>query len=692
MCGLISAFYPDGVNAPSAEDLQRCLETSLQTIKYRGPDSQGTYISPDNRVGLGHARLSMIDLSTGQQPLSDEDDSIHCVVTGEIYDHDRIRAEMQAQGYSFKSKSDSELVVQLYKRDGFNLMPHLRGEFAFVLHDVKRRLQFVARERFGIKPLYYTVFNRCILFASEMKAFMELGWQAEWDSSVVHNADFGDDRTVFKGVRKLPAGHLAICRASGSIEMQAYWDLSYPSATADPTESVDSMILTIRELLVDAVRLRLRSDVPLAAYLSGGIDSSAVAGIATHLLREKDPHAKLTAFTLAYVGAHRRLILLLFTELLPQDETTDESPLAARTAEHLGANLIQVDATEAALIGVFEESVWHTETINTTFYGPGKLLLSKAVKDAGYKVTLELSLAFRVALSGEGSNELFGGYAWFYLDYLRNADPAAAHLGISLPTGAERRAMVRDHEATTGMPDLPRNAMSPLKSDAPRRLLNISAHLITTAFLKATAALFRPEIIRDVGKPDVPRCVEEGIDPQVRQNSIAGNWHSLNLSLYTVSKTMLSRTILNIAGDRNDMAHSIESRVSFLDHRLVEYANGLPPPGRHNTGKWSLVEKWILRQAVKPFVTEDVYLRKKVAFNPPPSTRPAVASGLLPLQVHLEARISWPFVRDQLAEYLQARTFPPQGKMDPRARVLLAVLDLSYIVLQERFCVPTFRF
>ncbi|KAJ6594833.1 putative asparagine synthase [Mycena capillaripes] len=681
MCGLISAFYPDGVDPPSGEDLKHGLEASLDIIKHRGPDSRGIYVSPDTRVGLGHVRLSIIDLPTGQQPLSDEEDLIHCVVTGEIYDHDRIRAEMLSQGYSFKTKSDSELVVQLYKRDGFNLLFHLRGEFAFVLYDVKRRLQFVARDRFGIKPLYYTVSNGCIIFGSEMKAFMGLGWQAEWDmESIVNNGDFCDERTVFKGVQKLPAGYFALCRASGSIQTQAYWDLSYPSAAASPSDTLDTMISTVRDLLVEAVRLRLRSDVPLAVYLSGGIDSSAVAGIATHLLREKDPNATVTTFTLAYV----------------EDETTDESPLAIRTAAHLGAELIKVEATEARLVNVFEESVWHTEHLNSTFHGAGKLLLSKAVHDAGYKV----------ALSGEGSDEIFAGYPWFPPDYLRNADPAAANLGISLPSDADRRMMSDGHQAASHMLQWPDNAMSLRESDGPRSLLNLSSHLVLESIFPVDASMFRSEILKGIERPGIARCIEEGIDVRVRQNSVSGNWHSLHVALYTTAKTLMGRTILNIAGDRNDMANAIESRVSFLDHHLVEYVNSLPPSVKimpiagDQPGKWTMVEKWILRQAVKPFISEEVYLRKKVSYNPPPSGPPAVASDLLPLQKHFKARITqasverlgfidWSFIRDQLAEYLASPIFHSGGTFDARARMLMLVL--SYIVLQERFHVPSYK-
>jgi asparagine synthetase B (glutamine-hydrolysing) len=196
---------------------------------------------------------------------------------------------------------------------------HLRGEFAFVLYDVGRRLLFVARDRFAIKPLYYTVDNGRILVASEIKAFMGLGWKAEWDiDSIIHDGDFCDDRTVFNGVRKVfrrrmggrmfisrrqfPPGHFAVCRASGHMSVQPYWDLSYPAASDLPSSTIETMISTVREHLVDAVRLRLRSDVPLAVYLSGGIDSSAIAGIAAHLLREENPDATLDTFTLAYPG------------------------------------------------------------------------------------------------------------------------------------------------------------------------------------------------------------------------------------------------------------------------------------------------------------------------------------------------------------------------------------------------------
>ncbi|KAF7370868.1 Asparagine synthetase domain-containing protein [Mycena sanguinolenta] len=664
MCGIVSAFYPDNVQPPSVEDLKSKLHAALEVIKYRGPDSNGTYVSSDARVGLGHVRLSIIDLETGQQPLSDEDDLIHCVVAGEIYDHDRIRAEMQGQGYSFKTKSDSELVVQLYKRDGFNCLFNLRGEFAFILYDVKRKLQFAARDRFGIKPLYYTVSNGCVMFGSEIKTFMGLGWKAEWDlDSIVQNGVFGDARTVFKGVKKLPPGHYAICQASGEIQTRAYWDYNFPSPTAAPAATLEEMIAGVRDHLVEAVNLRMRADVPWAVYLSGGIDSSAVAGIATHLLRKKNPDAKLTTFTLSY----------------NEDPTTDETPMATRNAAHIGADMVVVPATEAVLVSMFEESVWHSEIPCSTFHGAGKLLLSRAVRDAGFKV----------ALSGEGSDESFGGYPWFPLDYLREEDKTAASLGVPLPSEEERRAVAQAYSAATR------------KSDGPRSLLNISSHLfLAPVSAPLVAPAFTPATLAQTGAPNPIGTVEENVDMRVRQNSVEGKWHSLNVSLYVVSKTFMSNIILNINGDLNDMAMSIESRPAFLDHHFVEYVNNLPPSLKirpvqaGEPGKWTLAEKWILREAVKEFVTEEMYLRKKVPFNPPPAPKASSPNELVPLQAHMKARItqesveklgflSWPFVQTQLAAYLEKPMFLPQGIIDPRARVLMNVL--SYIVLQEQF-------
>lgn len=408
--------------------------------------------------------------------------------------------------------------------------------------------------------------------------------------------------------------------------------------------------------------------------MSGGIDSSAVAGIATHLLREENPNAKLTAFTLAYV----------------EDEVTDESPIAKRTAAHLGAELHLVEATEQKLVDVLEESTWHSEQVNTTFHGAGKILLSNAVRAEGYKV----------ALSGEGSDEIFGGYVWLPIEYLRTPDLSAESLGIAVPTDVERRDMVAALARAAPIPQLS-TARDDAQEDVEKStLIKVSTHHTVATVAPFYGPMFHPRVLEATGPPELARCIAEGIDPRVRQHSLAGTWHSLNVALYVTAHTVMTRCILNQAGDRNDMKNSIESRVSFLDHHLVEYVNTLPPSVKimpiagDGPNKWTLTEKWVLREAVKPFVTEEIYVRKKISFNPPP--RPA-ATGLGPLQVHLSKRITqasverlglfdWGYIKGILAEYLDSPIFLAHGAIDARARMLMGVL--SFIVFQERFHVP----
>ncbi|KAJ6596060.1 putative asparagine synthase [Mycena sp. CBHHK59/15] len=674
MCGITAIYHSSSSVPPSSSDkLTALLSASLANIQHRGPDFSGTWVSQDLRAGLGHARLSIIDLKTGQQPLSDENNRIHCVVTGELYDHERMRAELEAQGSVFKTKSDSEIVVHLYKRDGFDLLKSLRGEFAFVLYDFGRQLLFAARDRFGIKPLYYTVSDGRLLIASEMKAFLPLNWRAEWDlDSIVQSGDFSDDRTVFKGVNKLPAGHFLLYRSSGYIKTQSYWDLNYAGPDACNTSTVEEMILTLRSHLVEAVRLRLRSDVPVGIYLSGGIDSSAMAGIAMHLLREKDPNAKLATFTLTFPDAAR---------------DNDEGAIAARTAAFVGADAHMVKVTEVDLVHVLEDTIWHAEHPIFTFHSAGKFLLSKFVHDKGYKVVL----------SGEGADEFFGGYAWFPADYLRSSDPAGLALGLELPSDAERAAILhRMQTAAVPLTSVSKNSNSDAQL-ARNMLGGISAHRAYAAAATAGADLYSPAALLMGGEPDAALTMAEAVPPPVRDKAISGQWHPLNVASYVTAKTLLQNGILNSIGERTEMAHSVEARPPFLDHRLVEYINTLPPslkvkPVKGDNQTWS--------QVVEPYVTDELYSRKKLSYNAPPSLRGEGNLGLVPLQEKFKVRITrdnverigfldWSFVQETLESYLASPVFPSDGSLDRRAQLLIYVL--GFIVLHERFDVPTWR-
>ncbi|KAJ7833756.1 putative asparagine synthase [Mycena olivaceomarginata] len=590
MCGLSAKYYSESASLLSSGNVTTLLTDSLANIEHRDPDYAGTWISTDSHVGIGHVRLSIIDLETGQ-----------------------IRAELEAQGSVFNTKSDSEVIIHLYKRDSFNLLSSLRGELAFVLFGSKRRLLFAAHDRFGIKPLYYTVSDGQLLIASEMKAFLPFGWKSEWDiKSLVQSGDFSDDRTVFRGIHKLMEGHFLLSRQTVYLKTQPYWDLNYAASDAPNNSTVEEMISTVRTQLFEAIRLHLSSDVPVGIHLSGGIDN--------------DPNAKLATFTLAF---------------------------PVRTTALVGADAHMVNITEVDMVNV-EQTIWHVESV----------------------------------LSGEGAVEFFGGYAWLPVDYLCKPDPGGLALGLELPSDGECQEMLGRIQMAT----------------VPR--FTTTARAVT-------------------GEPDVTRAIAEGLDPRVREKVISDEWHPLHVSSvcamfcskvgklsdtpmppqYISAKTILLQNILNHMGKRMDMAHSVEGRPPFLDHRVVEYISTLPPslkvrPVKGESQAWSFTDKWILRQAVRPYLTDELYQRKNLGYNAPPSRRTDDDSALVPLQIYFQSRITrtvvenigffdWAFVQETLKAYLTNPKFPADGALDSGAAILVYVL--SFIVIQERFSVVTWR-
>ncbi|KAJ7130605.1 putative asparagine synthase [Mycena epipterygia] len=690
MCG-ISVVCNQASSAPRppnsvVDDLQR----SLELIRHRGPDDTGTYISPDGRVGLGHVRLSIIDVEHGKQPLADESGTVHCVVNGEVYDYAVIRAELEAKGSKFNTDSDSELVLHLYKHYGIGLTSHLRGEFAFVLYDAKRHLVMAARDRFGIKPLYYTHVNGRLLLASEIKAFLPFGFKARWNvESIFHQGEYADDRTIFQGVYKLSPGHYLTYDRHDQLRVVTYWDHAFPTQKIDDGRAcfpIEDAITTVRRLVVDAVRIRLRSDVPFAVNLSGGIDSAAIAGIASAAMKEANPEARLNVFTLAF----------------PDRADVDEAPVARRMAESIGAVMHTVTPTEKELVDEFETSVWHSEAPLMYLHGAGKILLSKAVRAKGFKVVL----------SGEGADELFGGYNYLLPDYLRQPDSLSAQMfDFPLPTELERYTLLKEVSLRPRLQDhVSLSELSLADSQLGREMLGGLVTHRTIGITGPPSNFFLQSVLEEHASPDIARSIAEFFRPQIREEIASGRWHSLHGALYVVQKTALGNLILNHLGDRPEMANSVEGRPPFLDHKLVEYVNTLPPSLKirpflstsysdgTRTRSWNFVEKWILRQAIRPFVTEEIADIKKSMYNSPiPRPTSILAGGSTPLQAHLASRITkkaveelgflrWDTVEATLVEFLERPDSPADGGLDQNARRLLFVL--SFIVLQEKFQIP----
>ncbi|CEI94085.1 Putative Asparagine synthetase [Rhizopus microsporus] len=660
MCGFSAYFHFDSTEPFKALD----LETSLQYIQHRGPDSNGIFVSDCGRCGLGHARLSIIDLTGGQQPLSNASKDIHAVVNGELYDFERIRAELEQKGYSFKTKSDSEIVLPLYEEYGLSFLEHLRGEFAVCIFDSRRNRFIIARDRFGIKPLFYTIQNGTLLVASEMKAFIPMGLKAEWNVDCIMNGgELLGNKTCLKGVYKLPPAHYLVAQPNGFFEIRSYWDADYPEKNVKDTRSVDEMIQGVRERLMESIRLRLRADVPVGVYLSGGIDSSCVAGIATAILREKNPQAKIKAFTISFKDS----------------KDHDESAIADRTAQFIDADFEKLELTENDLLENFEESVWHIEAPQINLNGVGKFMLSKLVRDRGYKVVL----------TGEGSDEHFAGYTLFYRDYLREPDNAGPE--EFRVTDDERAGLSKSLLETLG-----KNAAStkqPRLDDyeelvkTSKAVNGVTGYVFLSKVFSLTPKNFKPEVFQKYGQPNPALNIVETINGIARAKANK-KWHPLHTSLYIENHTMLPNYLCNALGDRSEMAHSVEARTPFLDHPLCEYVNGLPPSVKIKIEKdGNLNEKWILKEAVKPYITEEIYKRIKHPYIAPSSQgKGEVVTNLINRLLSKEniERLGWASY-EKVYESKQA--FFDSGDMLLFKDMLML---MSYVIISQRFNVAPY--
>jgi asparagine synthase (glutamine-hydrolysing) len=572
MCGIVAMFSPRGRVSRSA------IERATQALYHRGPDGQRTWISPDGHMGLGHARLSIIDLAGGQQPIASEDERTHLIVNGEFYGYEAIQRRLEAQGHRLRTRSDSEIALHLYEDVGTHCLHELRGEFALVLWDSAHQTLFAARDRFGIKPLFFAEHEGTVYLASEVKALFAAGVPARWDAeSVYHGVDVSGSphRTLFQGIRQVPPGHYLIATA-GHLHLGSYWDFNYPAAErARPSRNDAEYVEQFRAALDEAVRLRLRADVPVGCYLSGGIDSCAVLGLASR--HHPEP---IHAFTLSFDRVEY-----------------DECAIAKEMAAHCGAQFYPIPIKQDDLADHFVDATAQTETFCLNAHGVAKYLLSRAVRDAGYKVVL----------TGEGSDEIMGGYAHFRRDMLlynsEGQDPAAIPgllAELEAANAVSRGILLAD------------GASAPMESV--RRTLGTvpSWFEVFSARALKMAELVPPAMREQFAAEEPYRHLLNSLD--IRGQLVGRD--AVNQALYLWSKTVLPGYILCVLGDRMEMAHSIEGRVPFLDHHLVEVLASLPVSLKIR----GMTEKFVLREAARPVLTDTVYRRQKHPFLSPPAT------------------------------------------------------------------------
>lgn len=576
MCGVFGVWFKRG---GVDRDI---LERGVTAIRHRGPDGLGYWVSEDGTAGLGHARLALVDLETGDQPISNEAGDIHIIVNGEFYDHERVRDDLESRGHRFRTRSDSEIALHLYEELGVRCVDELRGEFALIICDMRTRQLFAARDRFGIKPLYYAETGSGLMLASEAKALFAAGVPARWNPVAFHDNLCGmvplpAEDTLFAGVHQVSAGHFMVASSEG-VRTQRYWDLDFlefPSSDGPRTELTAQEIERLGEVLEESIRLRLQADVPVGVYLSGGIDSSALLGFAARYAS-----TPVRAFTVGF-----------------ESTVLDEEADAAKTAEHVGASYHPLRLTSDLLADSFADAVFHSEYPHTNPNGVAKFLLSRHTQKHEIKAVL----------GGEGADELFLGYPWLILDLLKHdlqVDDANGFVSKLGPAAARMVYAAR--------------AMSVYAAGHPTMVKIRQTLGFVPSLMALNAAYYlRPEV-RAMMKPSWHDRVGDGdfVGRLIDVLDIPGQMHGrekARQAAYVQWRSTLPSYNLNVLGDRMEMAHSIEGRLPYLDHHFVEAVNQVPATAFFH----GMTDKYPLRQIARPVVPPEVYARPKHMFMAP---------------------------------------------------------------------------
>ena len=579
MCGIGGVFLAD-----RRQTLDRQLLVNMAAIQsHRGPDGFGVECIDAAGVGFCHARLSIIDLneSRARQPFLSDDRQVLMAHNGEFYDFQRIRADLTAQGVRFSSKSDSEILLRLYQRQGLeSTLPLLRGEFAFALFDAADDCLYLVRDRFGIKPQYWTMTPEGLVFGSELKVlFAHPAVERRFTSEGLFHQlmqTMVPGTTAFAGVHQVQPGHvLKVQRRGDRLEVSesTYWDVDFPRLDQrDSTLTEADHIANVRAALLEAVEMRMVADVPVGCYLSGGIDSCSILGLASAVSQ-----GPVKAFTIGF-----------------DDARYDETPIAAEMAEATGAEQDVMRLSGRELYGHMEQTLWHTERTIYNTLAVAKYLMSRHVNNVDYKVVM----------TGEGSDELFGGYPAFRRDmFLHGLDDlpqsdrqdweSLLQTNNSLVQGAMLAADQVDDPDLDAVVGFTPSCLQPWLACAP-----LVPDLLADEHRQALAE-YSP------GK-----AIAEQLNPQQLEGR-----HALDKAQYVWIKTMLEGQILTWGGDRVDMANSMEARPAFLDHHLAAAAVQVPPELRIK-GK---TEKYVLREAMAGLLPEVLYKREKFAFMAPPA-------------------------------------------------------------------------
>lgn len=566
MCGIVGFSG----NLASNEYARHVLNKMLTRIRHRGPDEAGNFVS--DGVGLGSVRLSIIDLSTGQQPLCDDTGRFWITFNGEIFNYRELRGDLEKRGCRFMTHSDTEVLLLAYREYGADCLPMLNGQFAFAVWDTLKESLFLARDRVGIRPLFYSILNNQLVFGSEIKAVLEFpGIKRDLDPvSLQQVFTFWttlSPRTSFYGVKELPPGHF-LYFDKGKASLKKYWDQSFPDVGEGFKGSFDEAKEQLEFLLTDAVKLRLRADVPVGSYLSGGLDSSVIAS----LIRKNSPEGLLETFSIGF-----------------SDKEFDEGGFQGQMVELLKTRHHQIFCRQADIVEHFSRTVWHTEMPLLRTAPLPMLLLSGLVRENNIKVVM----------TGEGADEMLGGYNIFKEMMIRR-------FWAKEPSSKLRPLLLS--KLYPYLPHLKSMSPSALKMFFGYRLQDVDSvlysHLLRWNNTSKIRKLMVPQLVNGQSFVD---SLEKELTP------VIGSKSDLAKAQYLETGIFMSGYLLSSQGDRMAMGNSVEGRYPFLDHRVMEFCNTLPDEFKLK----GLKEKVLLKKQFKGRLPSGVVERSKQAYRAP---------------------------------------------------------------------------
>jgi asparagine synthase (glutamine-hydrolysing) len=645
MCGIAGIVNLKSDIAPPARE---ALLRMASTLFHRGPDEVGLY--RDRQAGLAHTRLSIIDVANGHQPMANEDDTLWIVFNGEIFNYLELRSELEALGHRFRTRSDTEVILHAYEAWADGAFARMNGQWALALWDSSMRRLVFARDRFGVRPLYVCEHSGRLYFASEVKAIFAA------DRSIPRELDsVGIDQTltfwtviaprsVFRGIEELRPAHVRTYE-DGTVREHAYWEQSYPSAVQPDTHfrgSLDDAVSTVRTALTEAVKLRVaRSDVAVGSYLSGGLDSSFVSACAAQYTPRK-----LQTFSISFA-----------------DSEYDETVYQELVAQQIGSEHHRVTVTRADIARVFPEVIYHAERPLLRTAPAPLYMLSRLVRDCGIKVVL----------TGEGADEMFGGYDLFREGKVRR------FWALNPESRLRPRALERLYPYLTRSP-IAQQAIARqfFGQDLERYRMPGFAHATrwkTTSALKRLLSPAMRETVRS--NESVPTFIES-LPPAF------STWAPLAQDQYIENRTLLSGYLLASQGDRMLMANSVEGRFPFLDKDVVALADSLPASYKLRV----LDEKHVLKKAARGCIPDAVIGRKKQPYRAPDALcfagpdAPDYVSDLLSADCVRHAGIFDPIAIDQL--FRKCRRLFEHGQFSNTDNMAL-VGALSAQLLHEQY-------